>query len=148
MGQRVAGKQRHSWASVDKASSVLLPLEPLTRPLRSRKLHVGTWMNPAHVTSAGEGEWDLRRHRCYLRTHIRVHTHGSAHVSSLVLIQTARTENNCALATVYTWTLAMLTFKGTNLCICVCELMSMHMYSMCGCFRPLFPMNCINPYAD
>lgn len=40
----------HSWAAVDKALSVFLPLEPLTRPQRSRKLHVGTRMNSAHVT--------------------------------------------------------------------------------------------------
>lgn len=40
----------HSWAAVDKALTVFLPLEPLTRPQRSRKLHVGTRMNSAHMT--------------------------------------------------------------------------------------------------
>lgn len=103
--------QRHSWAPVDKALSVFLPLEPLTRPKRSRKLHVGTQMNPAHVTC--EDEWDSEgTDGTCMHTHIN---------------STSADSNNTdqkKLSTAYTWAVRIGKFKGTDegwsVCSCAC----------------------------
>ena len=121
-------------APVDKAFSVCLPLEPLTRPKRSRKLHVGTQMNPAHVTLAAD-ECDCEGIHA---TYVHVHRGGTSDDGSTHLNNTMGKKKTHNIRT--PGQRERGTLKG-GACVCAHVQTCVHMHVWV--FVP-FLMNCIN----
>ena len=111
-----------------KPSQSFLRLEPLTRPKRSRKLHVGTQMNPAHVTSAGEDERDTES------TDVTCIS-GTGDDSKLY-----RQKECCVMSTRDTWAVWMGILKDTDegRSVCVCPVHAHCVYVCVGVWF-LFP---------